>query len=91
MQLPTGCGGQPISKSLRLDVQFATQDIESHFKENHISCMASGQLGTELKFFFHCQLADKSGFFMLESLFNLQTKVLSCTVKSTRPDMEGTF
>lgn len=53
--------------------------------------MASGQLGTELKFFFHCQLADKSGFFMLEALFNLQTKVLSATVKSTRPDMEGTF
>ena len=91
MQLPTGCGGQPISKSLRLDVQFATGDIESHFKENQVSCMASGQLGTELKFFFHCQLADKSGYFMLETLFNLQTKVLNCTVKSTRPDMESTF
>ena len=28
--------------------------------------MASGQMGTELKFFFHCQLADKSGFYMIE-------------------------
>lgn len=36
-----------------------------------MSTMASGQIGNELKFFFHCQMADKSGFFMIESLFNL--------------------
>jgi hypothetical protein len=53
--------------------------------------MASGQLGTELKFFFHCQLADKSGFYMIESLFNLQTKTLASTIKSTRPDMDQAF
>lgn len=54
MQLPVGCGGQPVTKSLRLDKQFVTTEIEAHFKANNISCMASGQLGTELKFFFHC-------------------------------------
>jgi hypothetical protein len=36
MQLPIGCGGQPINKSLRLDLQFTTQMVESHVKENHI-------------------------------------------------------
>jgi hypothetical protein len=53
--------------------------------------MASGQMGTELKFFFHCQLADKSGFYMIEALFNLQTKTLASTIKSTRPDMDQAF
>jgi hypothetical protein len=53
--------------------------------------MASGQMGTELKFFFHGQMADNSGFFMMEILFNLQAKSLTCTLKSTRPDMDGSF
>ena len=28
MQLPIGCGGQIVTKSLRLDIQFTTQMIE---------------------------------------------------------------
>ena len=41
--------------------------------------------------FFHCQMADKSGFFMMECLFNLQTKALSCTIKTTRPELDQAF
>jgi hypothetical protein len=51
MQLPNQA---PLMKSLRLDVQFNIQQIEGHFKEMKMQCMASGQMGTELKFFFHC-------------------------------------
>lgn len=91
MQLPVGCGGQPIQKSLRLDLQLTIQMIEQHALECKIMCMANGQLGTELKFFFHAQMADKSGFFMIEALFNLQSKILNYTIKSTRPDMEQAF
>ena len=53
--------------------------------------MASGQIGNELRFFFHCQMADKSGYFMSETKFNLQTKVLDMTIKSTRPDLDSQF
>ena len=90
MQLPVGCGG-PVSQSLRLDIQLTIPAIETHFKNAHIFCMANGQLGAELKFFFHCQLHDRSGFFMIESLFNLQTKMLNFTVKGTRPDLDLQF
>ena len=72
-------------------MQFTIQIIEQHAAENKIQCMANGQLGTELKFFFHAQMADKSGFFMIETLFNLQSKILTYTVKSTRPDMDTAF
>lgn len=71
MQLPVGCGGQALIKPLRNDMQFTVQVVENKFKENKLQTMASGQMGNELKFFFHCQLADKSGFFMIESLFNI--------------------
>ena len=90
-QLPTGCGGIAIQKSLRLDLSFNIPQIEQLATDNKISTMAHGQLGTELKFFFHCQMGDKSGFFMIETLFNLQSRVMSYTVKSTRPDMETQF
>ena len=66
-----GCGGQSIQQSLRLDMQFNIQAIEQHAADNKLNCMANGQLGTELKFFFHSQMADKSGYFMVETLFNL--------------------
>jgi len=38
--------------------------------QHKIFCMASGQIGNELKFFFFAQLADKSGYFLLETLLN---------------------
>jgi hypothetical protein len=38
--------------------------------------MASGQIGNDLKFFFYAQMADKSGYFLIETLVNQQTRVL---------------
>lgn len=37
--------------------------------ENFIFSMASGSVGDELKFYFHCQLADKSGYALAEVVF----------------------
>ena len=91
MQLPVSCGGQPIQKSLRLDVQFTIPLIEQQATQNKISCMANGQMGTELKFYFHSQMADKSGFFMIEMLFNLQAKSLVYTIKTTRPELDKVY
>lgn len=72
-------------------MQMSIPVIETHFKNASIHCMANGQLGAELKFFFHCQLSDRSGFFMIETMFNLQTKTLNYTVKGTRPDLDQAF
>ena len=72
-------------------MQFTIQMIEQLALDNKIVTMAHGQLGTELKFFFHCEMADRSGFFMIETLFNLHSKIMNYTVKSTRPDMENAF
>ena len=54
MQLPISCGGAAITKSLRLDMQFNVQVVEQKFKDHKLQAMASGQIGNELKFFFHC-------------------------------------
>jgi hypothetical protein len=37
--------------------------------EYFIFAMASGQVGDEVKFYFHCQLADKSGYALAEVVF----------------------
>ena len=65
--------------------------IEKQALDNKISCMANGQMGTELKFYFHSQMADKSGFFMVEMLFNLQAKSLVYTIKTTRPELDQLY
>lgn len=49
---------------------FQTQEIEQLMLQNKIFCMASGQIGNELKFFFFAQMADKSGYFLIETLIN---------------------
>jgi hypothetical protein len=49
--------------------------------------MASGQLGNELKLFFYAQMADKSGYFLIETVVNQQTRSLTANKKSTRPDV----
>ncbi len=59
--------------------------------QHKIFCMASGQIGTELKFFFFAQMADKSGYFLLETLLNQQTKVLTSNLKTTRTDLGAAF
>jgi hypothetical protein len=38
-------------------------------RSNGIATMAQGQMGEEIKFFFHCQFADKSGYAMAEVVF----------------------
>ena len=42
MQLPIACGGQTVTKSLRLDVQVNIQLIESKVKDTKMATMASG-------------------------------------------------
>ena len=42
MQLPLGCGGQQIQKSLRLDLQFTIAQIEKLALDNKVSTMAHG-------------------------------------------------
>lgn len=59
--------------------------------QSKIFCMASGQVGNDLKFFFYAQLADKSGYFLIETLVNQQTRVLTANLKSTRPDVNQAF
>lgn len=49
--------------------------------------MASGQIGNELKIFFFAQMADKSGYFLVETLVNQEARMISANLKSTRPDM----
>jgi hypothetical protein len=53
--------------------------------------MASGQIGNELKFFFYAQMADKSGYFLIETLINQQSRMLTAKLKSTRPDLSNVF
>ena len=53
--------------------------------------MASGQIGNDLKLFFYAQMADKSGYFLIETVVNQQTRVISANLKSTRPDMNNAF
>lgn len=67
MQLPEN---QNVTKNLRPDIQFQCSDVEQVLFQNKILTMASGQIGSELKFFFYAQLVDKSGYFLVETLIN---------------------
>jgi len=60
-------------------------------KNSKIFCMASGQIGNELKFFFHAQMADKSGYFLIETLVNQQSRMMTANLKSSRPDLSSAF
>ena len=53
--------------------------------------MASGQIGNDLKLFFYAQMADKSGYFLIETVVNQQSRVISANLKSTRPEMNNAF
>lgn len=53
----------------------------------YIFDMASGQVGDELKFYFHCQLADKSGYALAEIVFKQSMAQITGTLKTTRGDL----
>jgi len=54
---------------------------------NKIFAMASGQVGDELKFYFHCQMDDKSGYALAEIVFKQSMGTISGTMKTTRTDL----
>lgn len=39
----------------------------------------------------YAQMADRSGYFLLENLLNQQSKVLTCSLKTTRTDLAPAF
>jgi|LauGreDrversion4_2_1035121.scaffolds.fasta_scaffold83404_4 hypothetical protein len=88
MQLPDSA---PTVKSLRSGLSFTIQEIEQTLVQSKIFCMASGQIGNDLKLFFYAQLADKSGYFLIETVVNQQTRVISAHLKSTRTDLNAAF
>lgn len=84
MQLPDA---PPNLKSLRAGLSFSISEIEQCLGQSKIFCMASGQLGNDLKFFFYAQLADKSGYFLIETVVNQPSRTLTANLKSTRTDL----
>ena len=60
--------------------------IEQAMASSYIFVMASGQVGDELKFYFHCQLADMSGYAMAEIVFKQSMRSVSGTMKTTKPE-----
>ena len=54
--------------------------------QNFVFTMASGQVGDELKFYFHCQYTD-SGYAMAEVIFKIGFRSVSATIKTTRQDL----
>jgi hypothetical protein len=84
MQLPDS---QPFTKPLKSGIPLQIPEIEQALAQAKILCMASGQLGNELKLFFYAQMADKSGYFLIETVVNQQTRLLTANIKSTRPDV----
>ena len=66
MQLPEA--GQ-IVLSIKPTWNCNIPEIEAKMKECGIYTMASGQVGDEIKLYFHCQLADGSGYGFGEIIF----------------------
>ena len=48
-------------------------------------------MGDELKFYFHCQLVDKSGYAFSELVFKQGTNQLTGSIKTTRSDLSPTI
>ena len=55
--------------------------------EAHIFTMASGQIGDEIKFYFHCQFADSSGYAFGEIVFKQTLGQIQGVLKTTRGDL----
>ena len=49
--------------------------------------MASGLVGDEMKFYFHCQLSDGSGYGFGEIIFKRGMNQISGMIKTTRGDL----
>lgn len=62
-------------------------EIEAKMKETNISTMASGLVGDEMKFYFHCQLLDRSGYGFAEIVFKQGLRQITGIVKTTRGDL----
>lgn len=82
MQLPEA--GQ-IHKQLKGN--FPTiPHVEQAMASSYIFVMASGQVGDELKFYFHCQLADGSGYALAEVVFKQGLQAVMGTLKTTKAE-----
>ncbi len=88
MQLPDT---QNWTQKVKPEIIFQTTQIEQLLAQHKIFCMASGQIGNELKFFFFAQMADKSGYFLMETLIHQETKLLASNIKTTRTDLAQAF
>ena len=84
MQLPEA--GR-VSLSIRPGWTCNIQEIEAKMKEAGIFTMASGMVGDEIKFYFHCQLADKSGYGFSEVIFKQGLMSINGVTKTTRGDL----
>lgn len=62
-------------------------EIEAKMKEVNIFTMASGLVGDEIKFYYHCQLADNSGYGFAEIIFKQSMRQIMGSVKTTRGDL----
>lgn len=62
-------------------------EIEAKMKEANIFTMASGLVGDEIKFYYHCQLADRSGYAFAEIVFKQGLRQITGAVKTTRGDL----
>lgn len=62
-------------------------EIEAKMKEINVFTMASGLVGDEMKFYYHCQTADLSGYGFAEIVFKQGFRTISGAVKTTRGDL----
>ena len=56
-------------------------------KEASVFTMASGIVGDEIKFYFHAQMEDKSGYAFGEIIFKQSMNQISGSVKTSRGDL----
>ena len=84
MQLPeAGSVMLPIRQGWQCNIP----EIETKLKEINVFTMASGLVGDEIKFYFHCQLADQSGYGFAEVIFKQGLRQIVGSVKTTRGDL----
>ena len=84
MQLPEA--GR-VNKQVKSGWMINIQEIQSKMQEGNIFTMASGIVGDEVKFYFHCKLADESGYGFGEIVFKQSMMSVSGVVKTTRGDL----
>ena len=86
MQLPEA--GQ-VSLSSKPGWVSNVAEIEAKMKEANIFTMASGLVGDEIKFYFHSQLMDGSGYGFGEIVFKRSLSQITGVVKTSRGDLAG--